>query len=129
MNNDISVKNKDASSICTIYFDGGCPVCSREIATYQSWRGADKIKWVDASRCAEEDFGTELDRTQALNKLHARDESGMLVSGAAAFIVMWRQLPALKWITPALERPWMISILDAMYHLFLRYRPRWRKPN
>ena len=129
MKNDMIIKSGDATSVCTIYFDGACPLCSKEIATYQSWRGADKIQWIDVSRCAEENLGTHLDRTQALRELHARDENGMLVSGAAAFILMWRQLPALKWITPYLERPRMLAILDAMYRVFLKCRALWRKPD
>jgi len=121
-------KQDSSNTVCTVYFDGACPLCAKEIATYQAWRGADKIAWIDASRCTEADLGNQLDRTQALGRLHARDENGMLVSGAAAFLVMWRQLPALKWITPYLERPWMIALLDHLYHVFLKCRPLWRKP-
>jgi ubiquinone biosynthesis monooxygenase Coq7 len=117
-----------AKPICTVYFDGACPLCAKEITTYQTWRGADKIEWIDASRCEEIELGTQLNRQQALNKLHARDETGQLVSGAAAFIVMWRQLPALGWITPLLERRWVIALLDNLYHVFLKFRPLWRKP-
>jgi predicted DCC family thiol-disulfide oxidoreductase YuxK len=118
----------ETNTICTVYFDGACPLCAKEIATYQTWRGADKIEWIDASRCAEVELGTQLNRQQALNKLHARDETGQLVSGAAAFIVMWRQLPALRWITPLLERRWVTALLDYFYDVFLKLRPLWRKP-
>lgn len=117
-----------AKAICTVYFDGACPLCAKEIATYQSWQGADKIEWIDASRCEETELGTQLNRQQALSKLHARDETGQLVSGAAAFIVMWRQLPALRWITPLLERRLVIALLDYFYRVFLKCRPLWRKP-
>lgn len=114
-------------TVCTIYFDGACPICAREIATYQSWRGGDRIHWVDASHCSEQELGEELERTQALAKLHARDENGVLVSGAAAFVTIWQQLPALKWMTPCLERAWFIRLIDRLYFMFLKIRPWWRK--
>lgn len=117
------------STLCTIYFDGACPLCSKEIATYQTWRGAERIEWIDVSRCSEQDLGPELERKQALIRLHARDENGVLVSGAAAFLVMWRQLSVLKWLTPYLERPWMLSLLERCYAIFLKFRRLWRNPN
>nr|WP_315486753.1 DUF393 domain-containing protein [uncultured Undibacterium sp.] len=117
------------AKVCTIYFDGACPLCSKEIATYQTWRGANRIEWIDASRCSELALGAELERTQALVKLHARDENGMLVSGAAAFVMMWRQLPALKWITPCFGHASVIHALDYLYEGFLKIRPLWRKPH
>lgn len=125
---DTHQERQAAKAICTVYFDGACPLCAKEIATYQTWRGAEKIKWIDASRCEETELGTQLNRQQALNKLHARDETGQLVSGAAAFIVMWRQLPALRWLTPLLEKRWAIALLDYLYSVFLKFRPLWREP-
>ncbi|MFZ6801197.1 thiol-disulfide oxidoreductase DCC family protein [Undibacterium sp. Di24W] len=117
----------NTEKVCTIYFDGACPVCAKEIATYRNWQGAERIDWIDASRCTDLALGTQLERAQALAKLHARDENGMLVSGAAAFVMMWRQMPALKWITSFLDHAWIIRVLDYLYEAFLKIRPLWRK--
>jgi predicted DCC family thiol-disulfide oxidoreductase YuxK len=129
MNKDSINLGASTAKVCTIYFDGACPLCSKEIATYQTWRGANRIEWIDASRCSDLALGTQLARTQALAKLHARDKNGMLVSGAAAFVMMWQQLPALKWVTPWLSQAWMIRVLDYLYEAFLKIRPLWRKPD
>lgn len=112
---------------CTIYFDGACPVCAKEIATYQGWRGAERVEWIDASRCSTQELGSELERTQALAKLHVRDANGNLTSGAAAFVVLWSHFPALAWLTPLLSKSVMISFLDRLYVVFLKVRPIWRK--
>jgi len=32
-----------------VYYDVGCPVCSRKIALSRSRRGAERFEWVDVS--------------------------------------------------------------------------------
>ncbi len=111
---------------CTVYYDGACPVCRREIAHYQSRRGASAIVWVDAASCDERELGPGLDRRVALRRFHVREADGTLASGAAAFVAIWRRLPAFAWLAPlAASRP-MLALLDAGYALFLRIRRSWR---
>jgi hypothetical protein len=50
----------------TVYYDGACPVCSREIAHYQRLPGAQACQWVDAAQCPPEALGPGLARAQAL---------------------------------------------------------------
>ncbi len=111
---------------CTVYFDGACPVCRTEIAHYQRQRGAEAIAWVDASSCDEAALGPGVDRAAALRRFHVREADGTLVSGAAAFVVIWRRLPAFGWLaTLASSRP-VLAVLEVGYGLFLRVRPWWR---
>jgi predicted DCC family thiol-disulfide oxidoreductase YuxK len=111
---------------CTVYFDGACPVCRTEIAHYQRQRGADAIAWVDASTCDEGAFGPGVDRAAVLARFHVREADGSLASGAAAFVSIWRRLPAFAWLaTLASFRP-VLAVLEAGYGLFLRVRPWWR---
>ncbi len=127
MQNSKEMKNIQQRKKCIIYFDGGCPLCAKEIATYQKWRGADRIEWVDASKCEDEELGGQLDRSQALAKLHVRQLDGTLVSGSAAFVALWQNFPALNWLTRFLNNALMIRFLDQFYAFFLHIRPIWRK--
>ena len=34
----------------TIFYDGSCPLCRREIGFYQKQIGADQLTWQDVSR-------------------------------------------------------------------------------
>ncbi|MEP7182461.1 MAG: DUF393 domain-containing protein [Betaproteobacteria bacterium] len=113
-------------STCTVYFDGGCPVCRREIAHYRRLRGADAIAWIDASSCDETALGAGLDRSLVLSRFHVREADGTLASGAAAFVAIWRRLPAFAWLAKlAGSRP-MLTLLDAGYAVFLQVRRSWR---
>lgn len=111
---------------CTVYFDGACPVCRREIAHYRRQRGSDAIAWVDASSCDEAALGPGLDRTVVLSRFHVREADGTLTSGAAAFVVIWRRLPAFAWIASLASTRPVLAVLDAGYRIFLRARRLWR---
>ena len=61
-----------------------------------------------------------------MSRFHVREADGTLASGAAAFVAIWRRLPAFAWLaTLASFRP-VLAALDAGYGLFLRVRPWWR---
>lgn len=111
---------------CTVYFDGACPVCSREVAHYRGRLGAERIRWVDASTADPYALGPGLDGPAALARFHVRGADGALVSGAAAFATLWRHLPAYAWLGRAASWPPMLAILEAGYRAFLRVRPLWR---
>jgi ubiquinone biosynthesis monooxygenase Coq7 len=114
------------AAVLTVYFDGACPVCAREIDLYRRQRGADAVRWVDASACDADALGPDLDRAGALARLHARRPDGTLVDGAGAFAAMWRALPA--WSALGRVAGWtpVRGVLDVGYDAFLRVRRLWR---
>lgn len=109
-----------------VYFDGGCPLCSKEIATYRASRGADQLRWVDAQACDEAALGPALDREAALARLHVRLPDGTLLSGAAAFVAIWQKLPAFRLLAWLGRVPGALLVMEAGYRAFLRLRPLWR---
>ena len=110
----------------TVYFDGGCPVCSREIAMYRKQAGAQSCVWVDAAACAESALGDGLSRPDALLRFHVRQADGRLVSGMRAFALLWRETPRMAWLGRLASFGPMPGILEWAYRLFLRVRPLWR---
>ena len=47
------------ASRLTVFYDGGCAVCSREIGFYQRLRGADQFYWVDVAHCEPAALGAD----------------------------------------------------------------------
>jgi hypothetical protein len=63
------------------------------------------------------------DRAARLARLHAQSRGGPLVSGAAAFVAMWRVLPGLRVVAVVASFPPCLWALERGYLLFLHVRP------
>ncbi|HQS33493.1 MAG: DUF393 domain-containing protein [Polaromonas sp. 39-63-203] len=111
----------------TVYFDGGCTVCSREVAMYQRQPGADAVRWVNVAHCDPLGLGSGLSREAAMTRLHLRRPDGTLVSGAEAFTTLWRALPRWAWLGQMLGTGATLWLLEASYRIFLIVRRGWRK--
>lgn len=114
------------SQVLTVYFDGSCPLCRREIALYRRQRAAQALHWVDVSQGAG--LGQDLSCVQAMRRFHVRDARGRLHSGARAFVRLWRALPGWRVLGWSLGWPPLVWALELGYRLFLPVRPhlqRW----
>lgn len=103
----------------TIWHDGSCPLCRREIALMRRLDRGGAITFVDASDPA---VGCPVDRDALLARFHAR-EDGRMLSGAAAFAAMWRAIPILRPLGMAARNAAVLAGLERLYRLFLRTRP------
>ncbi len=106
----------------TVYFDGSCPLCRREIALYRRQRGAERLDWVDVS--AEATLGEGLSCEAAMRRFHVREARGQLHSGGAAFARLWRALPGWRLLGCVFAWPPLSWALEAAYRMFLPLRPR-----
>jgi predicted DCC family thiol-disulfide oxidoreductase YuxK len=109
---------------CTVYYDGACPVCSREIAHYRTREGAERLAFVDVS--AAGDPAADLTREAALARMHVRRADGTLASGAAAFATLWQALPGWRWLGRLAALPVIAPLLELGYRGFLVARRGWR---
>jgi predicted DCC family thiol-disulfide oxidoreductase YuxK len=104
----------------TVWHDGNCPLCRREIALVRRLDRRGAIDFVDASAPAAV---CPTDRDALLARFHAR-EDGRMLSGAAAFAAMWRAIPVLRPFGRAARNRFVLAGLERAYRLFLRARPR-----
>ncbi len=103
----------------TVWFDGACPLCTREIKLMRRLDRAQRIDFVDVGDPAT---ACPIDRSTLLARFHA-NENGQMLSGAAAFAAMWRAIPMLRPIGLAARNPLVLRALEASYVVFLRIRP------
>jgi predicted DCC family thiol-disulfide oxidoreductase YuxK len=118
----LAMNSTTTAPAATVYYDGACPICSREIAQYRKAAGADCLTFVDVSASVGDALGVGLTRDAALSRMHVRRADGALVSGAAAFAELWRQLPRLAWAGRFASSPLILPVLELGYRAFLRIR-------
>ena len=110
--------NSEAAAV-TVWFDGACPLCVREIALMRRLDRLGRIDFVEA----REAQGCPIDTETLLARFHAQEADGPIVSGAAAFAAMWRAIPALRPLgLLARSRP-LLWLLERLYLVFLKVRP------
>jgi len=105
----------------TIWFDGSCPLCRREIMLMKRLDRRGAIDFIDVA--ASQDADCPVDRGELLARFHAR-ENGELLSGASAFAAMWRAIPLLRPFGLLARIPLVLAVLERCYVAFLRVRPK-----
>ncbi|MFB0611235.1 thiol-disulfide oxidoreductase DCC family protein [Aurantiacibacter poecillastricola] len=106
----------------TVWHDGACPLCQREIALMRRLDTNGAITFIDAT---SPDAGRTcpLDPAIMLQRFHA-EADGRMLTGAAAFAAMWRVLPLLRPLGYAARNPLILRGLEGLYVRFLRFRPK-----
>lgn len=107
-----------------VWFDGGCPLCQREIRIMRRLDIGGAIDFVDVSESV--DATCPIDQADLLARFHA-EENGKVLSGAAAFAAMWRAIPRLRWLGMLAQNATVLAIFERLYLLFLRIRPKLQK--
>jgi predicted DCC family thiol-disulfide oxidoreductase YuxK len=102
----------------TVFFDGACPLCRAEIGLYRRQDRAGSLCFVDVSQTAE-GLPAHLTQQQAMARFRVLSRDGRLLSGAAAFVGIWRLLPGGRWAARAAA----LTVLELGYPLFLPVRP------
>jgi predicted DCC family thiol-disulfide oxidoreductase YuxK len=110
----------------TVYYDGSCPICSREIGFYRARPGADGFDWVNVAGAGSEVLGPGLSRDAALARMHVRRGDGTLLTGAAAFAEMWRHMPGFRVLGAVLSLRPLLAVAELGYRVFLMVRKLWR---
>jgi predicted DCC family thiol-disulfide oxidoreductase YuxK len=110
------------SAALTVYFDGECPLCAAEIAYYRRQDTATAVRFLNASQDRTV-LGSDLGKRQAMARFHVRTSEGSLVTGAAAFIELWRALPRLSWAARLAGGRRRMAMLEIGYRSFLQIRP------
>ncbi|WP_038037201.1 thiol-disulfide oxidoreductase DCC family protein [Thioalkalivibrio sp. ALE12] len=108
-----------------VFFDGGCPLCRREIGHYQRLDTAAAVDWRDIHADAAPLAAWGITWDQAMQRMHAVSPEGRIRSGAWAFVLVWRHLPYYRWLGGVLHRlPPVVWLMDRVYNVIARFR--WR---
>lgn len=105
----------------TVWFDGSCPLCAREMALMKRLDRRGAIEFIEV--LDSENGNSPVDKAKLLARFHAR-ENGQLLSGASAFAAMWRAIPILRPLGLLARIPGVLRLLEKAYVAFLKFRPK-----
>lgn len=107
----------------SVYYDGLCHLCSREINHYRKMKGADQIRFVDITALDFDAAAEGVDPVKVHQHMHVRGADGQLHTGVDAFIQIWETLPNLKTVARFARLGPVHALLRVGYAGFARVRP------
>jgi predicted DCC family thiol-disulfide oxidoreductase YuxK len=105
-----------------VFYDGGCPLCRREIAHYQGLDRAGAVDWVDLLNAPERLRQAGISTAEAMARLHVLDTNGALVTGVMGFVTLWRRLPYYRHLASLVTGLRLVGPLDWAYRRFAARR-------
>lgn len=108
----------------TIFFDGGCPLCKREVDFLQSKNQKGYLKFIDINNSDFYlDFKYGITYKQAMNRIHALQSDGSIIKDINVFQEAYR-LIGLGWVYAPTKIPIFDKIFEFIYRLWAKYRLR-----
>lgn len=105
----------------TVYYDGKCGMCSKEISYYKKIAPDALFTWHDVTIKKPEE-SMPFTQEDALKTLHVIDKQGNLQLGIDAFITIWSQLRYWRYLAMLARRPIIHPSLAWLYNHFAAWR-------
>lgn len=119
---NLAIEEKPMKTI-SVYYDGLCHLCSREINHYKTLQGSEKVDFVDITDPLFQAQQWGLDPVKVHQSLHVRDRSGSFQTGVDAFICIWQELSALRFLASIARVKPIYSVMKILYFVFAKVRP------
>jgi predicted DCC family thiol-disulfide oxidoreductase YuxK len=114
-----------AESTFEVFYDGECPLCSREIAGLRRLDRKQQICFTDiaapSGAARAHSFG--LERAELMARIHGRTAAGQIVEGVEVFRQLYGAVGFEK-LVGLTRLPGVRSVLDAAYTVFAKNRLR-----
>lgn len=106
----------------TLYYDGSCPLCAREIRLLRQRADRQRLQLVDISQPGFQASALGLTQKTLQDRLHAHFADGQWLTGLDATLWSWRAAGMGTWAAPLAWRP-LRPLFELGYRLFCRLRP------
>lgn len=106
-----------------VYYDGACPMCSREIRLLRRLDRRQRIRFVDIAAAEFEAKTLGVSQQALMERIHGRLPDGTLLEGVEVFRRLYAAV-GFRWIVSLTRLPGVASLLDAAYSWFARRRLR-----
>lgn len=109
----------------TIFYDGLCQLCSREISMFQHRVRDQSLQYVDISEDTFDAAAHGVDAVAVHKHMHVRnEETGEMLIGVPALIAMWECVPGFRWLAKLTRLPGIRQVSNVGYVFFAWIRPK-----
>ena len=105
----------------TIFFDGGCPLCNREVAFLESRNKEGFLKFIDINTDLSFELEYGITYKQAMDRIHAFKSNGSVIKDIQVFQEAYA-LIGLGWIYAPTKLPLINELIQFIYGLWAKYR-------
>ena len=106
----------------TVFYDGKCGLCSKEINYYRKIAPSGLFDWQDITESVDHLNKEGISLAEGLKLLHAKDNNDNMHVGVDAFILIWRQLKRWRILAVLVSLPLIKQIANLLYKAFARWR-------
>jgi predicted DCC family thiol-disulfide oxidoreductase YuxK len=118
----ILLKKMQSENMITVFFDGKCGLCSKEINYYRKIAPDGIFIWQDITKSADDLKASGISLSQGLRLLHTKDIDGKFYVGVDAFILIWKQLKRWRLLAIFVSLPIIKQIINFAYKIFANWR-------
>ena len=114
----------------TVYFDGACPLCVREIGRWRNAPFGCEMEWFDITGQEQALRQRGIDPRQAMLQLHTQTSDGKTFVSIDSYALLLKQLPHWRWLGVLMALPIIKSLLRWVYDglTILRLKSEGRYP-
>jgi len=106
-----------------LFFDGKCPLCTKEIALLERYDKNAKIQFEDINSKSFETKFPSIDLQEAGNVLHGQLLGGTIITGMDVTFMAWDLVERHRWLK-LLNLPLVRPLTDWGYQIFARHRSK-----
>jgi len=110
----------------SLFWDGGCPLCTTEIGYYKRIDAERRVDWIDLTTSVERLEAAGIAREDAVALIHAIDHkrSEEPLIGVPAFMAVWDRLPSPWNALPPIMRavPHAVPVVEMGYRFWAKHR-------
>ena len=106
----------------TVFYDGKCGLCSKEISHYMKISPPSTFIWLDIANEPQHLKNINVSQSDALRRLHVTDQDGTTHIGIDGFIAIWRKLPRWHLLALVCAVPGIRFTLNSFYNKFADWK-------
>lgn len=119
----IKAQSSNNSIYGSIFYDGLCVLCSREIEHYRRQVGSERFEFIDITTPDFDPAIHNVDPAAVHKFMHVKDPAGQLHTGVEAFRAIWKELPRYNFLYRWTDNKLAQRLMKIGYSVFVQIRP------